>query len=246
MAQAQMTEDEIIRYLQKSTMPSLLVEGTDDAKVYRWLESKLDVRPGSVLPCGGKNTLIAIFKRRNEIPNTKLVWLADSDMWLFTQPPHDTQGIIFTKGYSIENDIYAGSAIENLLSGDEIVRHYNMIHSICKWFAFEISEFRKGNDAETGFHFSKIIDESSLAIRPEFAIQRGYIEPTISQHEEVLSNYKLLLRGKTLIDILAYFLSTAGREQKYSKGVIVDVALKLPPDNPYITRLVTDIRSHLV
>jgi hypothetical protein len=95
------------------------VEGEDDATIYRWLESQLGVFSGSVLFCSGRDVLISIFRKRETFPHGKIAFLADLDMWRFSPPPADLLGILFTTGYSIENDLYAGSQIEALLEDTE-------------------------------------------------------------------------------------------------------------------------------
>lgn len=105
------TEAEIISYLQRTELPTLLVEGDDDAKIYRYLERRLGIFSGSTLACSGREVLISIYRKRNTFRHGKLAWLADLDLWKFSTPPSDLDGIIFTAGYSIENDLYAGKIL---------------------------------------------------------------------------------------------------------------------------------------
>jgi hypothetical protein len=132
-----MTEKEIIDYLKRTSLPTLLVEGEDDAAIYRWLENRLGVFSGSVLFCSGRDVLFSIYRNRETFPHGKLAWLADLDMWRFSPPPSDLQGIVFTTGYSIENDLYAGSEIEALMEDDERSRHSRLLSALCRWFSFE-------------------------------------------------------------------------------------------------------------
>ncbi len=67
MGNKSLTIDEIISTLNHSDLPTVLVEGSDDIFVYRNIESKIGSRQINFLPCGGRNTLLKIFERKNEI-----------------------------------------------------------------------------------------------------------------------------------------------------------------------------------
>ena len=136
-----MTEEEIISTLGKTNIPTLLVEGVEDAKIYRSLEDQIGVGTGSILICSGRGVLISIFRKRHTFKHGKLAWLADLDMYRFSQPPYDLKDIIFTSGYSIENDLYAGSEIELLFDIEDRALHAQLLSVVCRWFAFEIIEY---------------------------------------------------------------------------------------------------------
>ena len=102
--------EEIISELSKPTaLLKVLVEGKDDALVYRYIEGKLNDlisidNKADVIICGGRLELIEVFESREKFKNTKVVFLADKDMWFFVGVPKDYEDIVFTDGYSIEND----------------------------------------------------------------------------------------------------------------------------------------------
>ena len=56
--------------------------------------------------------------------------MADKDLWLFSGIPPDYPDIIWTEGYSIENDLYAGASLEDLLNADEVDEHGQVLDSI--------------------------------------------------------------------------------------------------------------------
>ncbi len=64
-------------------------------------------------------------------------------MWLFTAIPATYADIVWTKGYSIENNIYAGSALEELLDKDERNDFKKVLDSVIEWFAFEVEQYRE-------------------------------------------------------------------------------------------------------
>jgi hypothetical protein len=168
-----MTEKEIIDYLGKTSLPTLLVEGKDDAVIYRWLEDQLGLFAGSILFCSGRDALISIFRKRNAFSHGKVAWLADLDMWRYSAPPPDLSGIIFTTGYSIENDLYAGSDIETLLEAAERSRHSQLLSVLCRWFAFEILEFQAGRPAEVAEHINRVVDFTKMVISAEYRLAIG-------------------------------------------------------------------------
>lgn len=240
-----MTETEIIAYLGKTSLPTLLVEGTGDAAIYRWLESRLGTFSGNVLPCSGRETLLSIYRQRESFSHGRLVWIADLDLWQFSAPPPDVGGVIFTTGYSIENDLYAGSDIESLLSDAERSRHSQTLAAVCRWFAFEALEFLAGREARVATHIRRLLDDSALELSAEFIRSRGFSEPDPKFVAELLANYKLRLRGKSLLETLLTYLSDSHRTPKYSSAAVIEMCLKLFPKNPYVTRLIDEARQQL-
>jgi hypothetical protein len=240
-----MTEKEIIDYLGKTSLPTLLVEGEDDAIIYRWLEDKLGVFSGNVLICSGRDVLISIFRKRGTFPHGKVAWLADRDMWRFSSPPADLLGIVFTAGYSVENDLYAGSQIEALLSEAERAAHSQLLGVACRWFSFEVHEFLAGREAQVGHRIRRVVDFGAMDICPKFAQFRGYSEPPEDLVRTVLNEYQLNLRGKTLMEVLVAQLSDSRRTPKYSYAAILEMCLKLYADNQYIGRLIKEAKQQL-
>jgi hypothetical protein len=240
-----MTEKEIVDYLGRTSLPTLLVEGPDDAVIYRWLENQLGIFSGSVLFCSGRDVLLSIYRKRETFPHGKLAWLADLDMWRFSSPPSDLDGIAFTTGYSIENDLYAGSQIEALLEEDERNRHGRLLSIVCRWFAFEVLEFLAGREPQIAHRIRRVVDFNAMDICPLFAGHRGYSEPDPSFVQSMLADYKLSLRGKTLTEVLVTHLSDSRRNAKYSYAAIVEMCLKLYPENPYMKRLVFEAKQRL-
>ena len=196
MPTPKMTEAEIVSYLGKTSLPTLLVEGDDDADIYRWLEGQLGTFTGSILICSGRDVLISIYRRRTTFPHGKLAWLADLDMWRYSAPPADLSGIIFTTGYSIENDLYAGSDIESLLEVAERSEHARLVAVVCRWFAFEIAEFQAGRAPMSGTHINRVVDYATLDISAAFCRRSAVSQNLHPLVNQVVSDYKLQLRGE--------------------------------------------------
>ena len=240
-----MTEEEIISILGKTNLPTVLVEGVDDAKIYRSLEDQIGVGSGSILICCGRGVLISIFRKRDTFKHGKLAWLADLDMYLFTQPPDDLAGIIFTSGYSIENDLYAGSDIESLFDVEDRDQHAQLLAAVCRWFAFEVIEHKAGREDRCATHVKQVIDHSTMNVRPDFVASRGFSEPDSVTLAQILSDYKLQLRGKTLFQVLEFILAKPQRKPAYRLAALIEICLRLFPSNPYMKRLMSEARAAL-
>lgn len=189
MPTPRMTEKEIIAYLGKTSLPTLLVEGEDDAMIYRWLESQLGIFSGSILICSGRDVLISIYRQRASFPHGKVAWLADLDMWQYSSPPTELAGMIFTAGYSIENDLYAGSEIESLLDAAERSQQSLLLRIVCRWFAFEVLEHQAGREAQVGHHINHVVDFASMDLNAAFCAARMYAEPDPALVDVLLTNW---------------------------------------------------------
>ena len=109
------TVEELVAALRRSALPTVLVEGQEDIRIYRWLEARLGNRAANVLPTGGRENLLSIYAKRHEFADLPVAFVADKDMWLFSGVPSDYEEVIWTEGYSIENDLYTDAERENLL-----------------------------------------------------------------------------------------------------------------------------------
>ncbi|GAI24572.1 unnamed protein product, partial [marine sediment metagenome] len=85
MSLPQYNVNEIVTILKGTNIPTVLVEGKDDISVLRLIEKRVtySLKEISFFPCGGKETLFNVYKRKNEFPLKKVVFLADRDMNLF-------------------------------------------------------------------------------------------------------------------------------------------------------------------
>ncbi|MBX3448914.1 MAG: hypothetical protein KF777_05095 [Planctomycetaceae bacterium] len=246
-AKAVLTETELLAMLTKTSLPTILVEGDDDAAVYRWIEDRLGTFSGNILPCYGRTTLISLYQKRHLFPNKQLAWLADLDMWLFSPPPPEVDGLIFTSGYSIENDLYAGSDIERLLSGEEEIRYKGILAVVCQWFAFEVEEFLAGRSSRQAASIYNNVDFSVPELKAEFIAERGYVAPPVHRATSLTENYKLHLRGKTLLDVWNWIQDQrkAGGPPRYHKKVVVDLCVKLYDENPFMQRIIDAVKRDL-
>lgn len=220
-----LSEDEIIDLLRETSLPTILVEGKDELSVYtRYLESKIDIEDVDVLPCQGRVTLLNIFERREEFKHKKVVFVADKDMWFFDGIPQEKgyeKYIVFTDGYSLENDLYIESQFSQLLDKKETTDFYKLIKELSIWFAFEVNRFRQTGSSQCDFDVHKICPNN--VIDSEFKQKINFVDPPKELIEMIYSDYTRALRGKNLFQALIRFLSTKkhsnlGRENLLELG----------------------------
>ena len=97
-----------------------------------------------------------------------VAFVADRDMWLFSGIPSNYDGVIWTDGYSIENDLYAGTELENLLDAEEALEHQQLLDAIVEWFAFEVEEYLEGRPFEVKNHCNEDCPAWTNTDRREF------------------------------------------------------------------------------
>lgn len=220
------TEDEIVALLSHSSLITILVEGKDDMSVYRWMEDDLDCN-ASVLACGCRNTLFKVYERRKEFKHIKTIFFADSDKFVYSSIPEEYNEIIFTKGYSIENDLYHGCEIEALLTKKEDRSFRIALKNFIKYYCCQIEKLPTQGDVDLTQHPYQILDVSNSYTLREDQVIGGYHEPSIETITKITSNYDLLLRGHSLISLLLIFLSSSGRHSKYSSQSLCECCYKL-------------------
>ncbi|MCD4793896.1 MAG: DUF4435 domain-containing protein [Bacteroidales bacterium] len=232
MRQNPLTPDILIETLKRSNLPTVLIEGKDDIIIYRKFQNKIGARYVSFQECGGRNTLLKIFDRKDELSNKKIMFIADKDMWVFSSVPEKYNEIFFTKGYSIENDLYEDgqSLIQGFFSDNEKDRFKKIIQEIIYWFAFEVNKIKsdEGYDAE----FSEVTILSTKTFNKalnkftEYFISKRGIENF--QNETVIEindNYIQKLRGKFIFQVLELlFQERINKEEvTYTKNQLFDL-----------------------
>jgi hypothetical protein len=238
-----LTEDEIVELLKRSSLTSVIVEGKDDMTIYRWIEEKIGVSKANFLPCGGRKTLLNVFNRRDEFSHIKTVFLADKDCFVYSDVPKEYDDIIWTKGYSIENDLYHGKFLEKILNVSEEVNFRVALKNFIHYYAFEVEQFNKKLVFNFSNHPNQVLDEVHN-LDTTFLGKINYATPTNETIEYLNKEYDLLIRGKSLFALLLRFLSHTNREIKHSKKSLCETSFKLT-ENPLIVELMTKIEDRL-
>lgn len=234
----QLSENEMVSYLRTTSIPTILVEGNDECSVYRYLEKKIKIEGVGILPCGGRDMLIKIFKRRNEFKNAKVVFVADKDMWFFTGIPEEYENkIVFTTGYSLENDLYNKGLFESLLEDKEARDFHHLIGELSIWFASEVERYIRTGQSLCDFHVEKICPQNNLC--ENFKETIGFIDPPVDLVKMISQEYTKALRGKNLFEALLKFLSNKKRPSKYNRRNLIELGTKA--DNQCLQDLINII-----
>ncbi len=236
------TVDELVAALCRSRLPTVIVEGKDDMQIYRWIEGRVGSQNANVLPTGGRNNLLSVYQRRNEYAHLPVAFVADQDLWLFSRIPPDYHGIIWTQGYSIENDLYVGANLENLLDANETKDHQQVLDSIIEWFAFEVEEYLGGREAQVATHCNRVVPPGKTEIDHDFRQSRRFRPPNEEIHRQIKDAYQLKLRGKLLFQMLSRFLNAPNRRPKYPILTLHEIAFKMTPSHELMDRLIHEIK----
>lgn len=247
MLQEHPTVDELVSILRRSKLPTVVVEGRDDMRIFRWMEDLVKAHEVDVLGVGGRPNLFAVYDRRSEFAHLPVAFMADRDKELFTQLPVGYEEIIWTQGYSIENDLYAGAdpSLENLMDPHEADEHRQLLNTIVKWFAFEVEEFLAGRDHEFDHHCNEIVHLDQTVMDNDFRQRRGFRQPNSELEQQIREAYQLQLRGKQLFQMLVRFLSAPNRSAKYSYHGLHEIAFKMTTSHPLMSRLIQEIEQKI-
>jgi len=217
--------NEIVSYLKRTKLPTVLVEGADDKSIYRNIEGRFEGLGIDILVCGGRDALLNVYSRRSEFSTSKVIFVADKDMWYFTGIPKKYQEeIIFSNGYSLENDLYVKELFEGLLEDNEKRDFRKLISELARWFAYEVSRFKLEGHTFCDVHINRITDGNSLS--QEYLIEIGFVEPDPSLVNKIINTYEESLRGKTLFQAILRFLSSSARKSKYSRYNLLEMGAK--------------------
>ena len=234
--------DETVAYLKRTSQTTALVEGKDDQKVYRYIEDRLQDLDLDVLICEGRDGLLAVHRRRAEFAGAPVVFIADRDMWYFTGVPHEyATSVLFTEGYSIENDLYVRDIFEALMSPEEQARFRALIQQVARWQAFHVEQFVKTGNCSCDAHVSQIAPHDVLC--NDHLTSIGFVEPSAALISRIVDNYPHALRGKTLFQIVLRILSATQRPSKFSRDNLIELGAKL--SNPVIEGLCQRTRAAL-
>lgn len=216
----ELTIDEWIATLNHSSLPTLVIEGKEDAIIFRRLEEQSENLELSVLPVGGRNMVLALFDRLADINSEQAIaFVADRDLYVFSNipPEYDSASLIFTDGYSIENDAFRDIDCEKILDAAEKQTFLDELKEFSRWYALAVS--RGGMDL--GAHPSRFLDDAS-----EFARMTQLNPAEIYPHElydKIVGDYAKLIRGKSLFELLLRRMHP-GRPARHNKKALMEMA----------------------
>jgi Protein of unknown function (DUF4435) len=224
----EITVDEVIALLKKTSLPTVIVEGSDDMIVYRRFEDNLVHVGVSVFPVGGRLKVLEVFNRRHEIPvSVKAVFIADQDTWINSGIPLEYQDpkLLFTNGYSIENDVYRDGKLWELLQIPERGRYKAEINTFVEWYALALSRHLADSTCPIALHHDHVLNPMQKAAL--FALQPAEAYPN-ALRQEILNDYGRVLRGKSLFPLLIKHTNAKGRGVRHTDTGLFEMVAANP------------------
>ena len=172
-------EDKVIRVidqLSRSGLATLIVEGSSDQEIYESIEFLLQDHVNSYpsilrQSVGGRENLLEIYKRRAEFSShIPVAFLADLDYQVLEDPTRmlsDHPDIIWTTGYSLENDLYTDANPTKLIRPNDLNTYNAALKVVIDTFASEVTRWHDGSITPTlrNRYLAAISTNASLMIR---------------------------------------------------------------------------------
>ena len=240
--------DELIIGMCDSEKQHLIVEDSHDVDIFQRLVKRHGFSEVQIHASESRANLLHLYGRRDDFSHVPVVFIADRDMWLFEGIPVGYEDIIFTTGFSIENDIYAEAKLERLLEPHETAKHQQILISAIKVFALEVERYKK-QGLSTGYLSLEELDPSGLIeIGLDFRTRHDFFQPDPKLIQYIKENYKLHLRGEWLFQILCRFLNAHGRDFKFdiTPRNLCRIALEMSESNLWIDKLMQQVEQKLV
>lgn len=223
---ATLTEEEIVQTLKRSSLTTIVIEGQDDLTIYRWIENEIGYDKVNFLPCGGRDTLFNVYKRSNEFHRNRVIFVADKDCFVYSAIPIEYKNIIWTTGYSIENDLYYGKHLERLLDKSEKNKFLISLDNFILYYGSQYENLLNNCEFDFSYHPNQVLNESNL-LCSNFTSTIDFTEPKSETISFLKSDYELLLRGKSLFALIIKILSHKKRKVKHSKLALMEHCYKL-------------------
>ena len=255
------TVDDLVVTLRLSKKPNIIVEGKDDEIIYGTLVKRLGRFDVGFFSAGSKDTLLHLYEELSEYENvgdfrhTPVAFIADRDMWLFRAIPACYDNIIWTEGYSIENDLYSYAKLTDRIGNK--AEYDQTLDAISMWFAYKVEEYLEKNPPEktfesirdeehvdVGYRLNRIVPLEKTTLAPD-------LESLPSDHERVRavrSAYHLQLRGKLLFELLVRFLNKPKQgftDATVSYHGLYNDAITVPESNQLFSRLEKEVQEKL-
>lgn len=199
--------DELVKSIQRSNLFNVVVEGKDDAAFYRKIEEELDTDKLSFLPCGGRDILFAVLDRRQEFSHQHCLFIADRDMYTFTgiPPMYICNELVFTQGYSVENDIISSTNWKRILGPKKARILESCLPPLIDWFARESTRFRTTGSANVDVHIEYLMPTPGGILNASvIANQPSHADPIA--REKLLGSFFRHFRGKTAVQLIRKLL----------------------------------------
>ena len=228
MANVDYSVDELVSLLKKTNLPTIVVEGSDDIIIFRHLEDRLSKIGVDVLPAKGRSKLLQVFERRMEFMGSKRVaFIADRDTWVNTgiPPSFCDNTLIFTDGYSIENDVFRDGNLESLLVTSEREIFARELELFISWYSIALARYLVDGTEKIDLHPNQVFQDGCLE---KLLIPReGECSPEELKNE-LKSNYARLIRGKSLLNLLVRQTTRPGRQPSHKSQALLEFVAARP------------------
>lgn len=241
------TIEELVPLLQRSRLITVIVEGTTDKEVLRRLESTISPQNVTFVEAGDKLSVLRLYERREELPQGKVAFLVDQDLWVFTGIPTAYSELVTTLGYSLENDLLCDghSRVEALFTAEETALHNQILNHVKEWFVGAVSENLSGGAASLDCHPRQLLDVSDGEVRRRSSTAWSFSIQNPEVRERIEGEPLLYIRGKTLLACYLEILSASGRPAKYSRAALMEICLSVGHHLHCVQTLLNRIRGVL-
>lgn len=207
-----------IALLQRTSLPTVITEGSDDYRIMRKIEKRLSDLGVDFMPLGGKDMVLEVWEGLPQSRSASVIAFVDLDAWIYTEIPPEYRGenLIYTCGYSIENDLFIDSDIRNLLEGHEEADFQSDLDAVCADHARQVNQLISGAPYSLSRHIHVVLGEGD---------KTATLSPDELRTKTVLKeNFGQALRGKTLFELLVKQLSRHGRYAKIGHKQLYEFA----------------------
>ena len=247
------TLENLVITLRLSNKPNIIVEGKDDEIIYGTLVERLGRFDVGFFSAGSKDTLLRLYEELYDYENAgdfrhaPVAFIADRDMWLFRGIPSRYDDIIWTDGYSIENDLYSHAKLSDRIGNK--AEYDQTLDAISMWFAYKVEEYLEKNPPEKTFesirdeehvdvayHLNRVVPPEKTTLAPDL----GFLPSDHERVKAVRRAYHLRLRGKLLFELLVRFLNKP--KQGFTNATVsyhglYNDAITVPESNQLFSRL---------
>ena len=257
------TVEDLVTTLRLSKKPNIVVEGKNDEIIYGSLVDRMGIFDVDFFCAGCKNTLLHLYEELSQYENAgdfrhaPVAFIADRDMWLFRGIPSRYGDIIWTDGYSIENDLYSHAKLSDRIGNK--AEYDQALDSISMWFAYKVEEYLDKNPPPPKKVFQSFRDEEHVDVghrlRRIIPVEKTTLAPNLeflpSNHETVRTvrkAYHLQLRGKLLFQLLVRFLNKPKQgfqDATVSYYGLYNDAIAVPESDQLFSRLENEVQEKM-
>ncbi|WP_156419680.1 MULTISPECIES: hypothetical protein [unclassified Sphingopyxis] len=213
-----MTAIEAIATIERSSLLTVILEGQGDYFTFARIEAELSEQGISFMPLCGRDLVLEVISSLSPEALSRCLAIVDLDTWVYSRIPDEVIGdnVLFTLGYSIENDVILNSDLYSLMTGNERASFLAELKIVVNWYASELEDSLNGLDTQLSRHPNNILQSHAVC---GLANRKKFWEDTIG------SKYDQLLRGKTLLALLVRQLSSKNRASRYSKSNLMEIGV---------------------